>query len=431
MSEILIEGKGIAGYNLATKLADNGAGLLLSGAEYNKSRSWFVLSDRLPQDLQSRVRSGEIPSHSLDAFRYILIDPITGDIKQDFTTRTHDRLVNLACVMLDDNKTKALFKDLALSQSSISTTDSSVLTVSEKGHGYEVIFDSGEKETFEKVVDASGSRSKLLRSLKEDPLKDNAIVYWVYGRRVRGKFDPNTMIQAVNGISTGRVSWIAPWSSEVADILAADYCRVSDWKKRLESGEFQETYERFRQMCVDLGVCKIDEELETVYGRTRLVPVDKAYGGNGVFAVGDAAGQADPNFGEGVPPALLNTDFLAEQLNMNPEYTGSDYYRDWRHGRQKIEPYELSAAFLAARYPNFKSGHNAGLYRAIAEFGDLDEMMRIVRERKINISDVPDLTMAVLKDPSLAPKIIAPLIRSRVVFSLPRYKKILYGESLG
>lgn len=430
MPEILIEGRGLAGHNLANRLADNGSDVLLSGKEYKVPRSWFVLTDRLPTQTQEKIRSGEIPSNTLDACRFVIIDPKTNEVKDDFTSKSHGQFNDFACVVIDDRVTKAIFRDSALSHSSVSVNRSSVRRVSERGAGYEVLFENGEKESFEKVVDASGSSSKLLRSLEDSPLADNPIVYWIYGWRVRGKFDKNTMVFPLKDKSTGRMSWISPWSDEVADILAADYCRVSDWKKTLESGYFQETYERLREMCVELGVCQVTEELERIYGRTRLVPIKQGIGSNGVFAVGDAAGQSCPNMAEGIPPALLNSDFLAVQLNQDPSYTGQQYYHDWRHGRQKIEPYELSASFLATRFFRNKAGGNASLYRTIANDSDMVKMMRLLRERKPSVGDVPMLTRAFIHDPAILPRIVSIMLKSKLVFRLPGYQSLLYGGGI-
>jgi flavin-dependent dehydrogenase len=426
--DILIEGRGISGYNLAAKLSDGGWNVLLSGREFKVPRSWFVLSDRLPEDTRELVKDGTIPSHPHRACRFIIVDSHTGDVKDDFTPQTRGKLDDFACLMIDDTATKGVFRDRAFS-SGISVVPSSVKEVKANGQGYNVLFENGDKHKVNKVVDASGTASNVLRRLESGNLRDDALVYWIYGWRVKGNFDSDTMIFPLKDKSSGRMSWIAPWSDEVADVLAADYCRVSEFYPSIKSGHFQEVYERFRELCTSLNICRIDQEMEKVYGRTRIVPISKAYGGDGIFAVGDAAGQACPNMAEGVPPAILNSNYLATQLNQDPNYRGRDYYGDWRHGRQKIEPYELSTAFLLARLPEHEAGKNAGFYRAIANTRDVNRMMRVTAERRIRLSDLPELLRLGFAEPELLSRTASLLIRSRLAFTLPGFRKTLYGEN--
>lgn len=427
--DVLIEGRGLSGYNLAANLAENGWNILLTGKEYKNPRSWFVLLNRLPERTRNLIKDGIIVSHPLDACRFIIVDSKTDKVTADFISNTHNQLNTFDCVMIDDKTTKQVFKNTALSHNNISTTQSSVSSITEQGKNYQVTLESGEKHLVNKVVDASGSASKLLRRLTTNPLQDDALVYWIYGYRAKGTFDPNTMIFPLKDTTTGRMSWVTPWSTDTADILAADYCRVSEFSDRVKNGHFREIYERFKQLCLDLNICTIDEELEKIYGRTRIVPLSTHYGGDGVYAVGDAAGQACPNMAEGVPPAILNSDYLANKLNENPDYRGQDYYRDWRFGRQKIEPYELSTSFLLARYPVEQAGQNTKIYQTIADMNDVNMAMNIMSERQISLKNLPTIIRILLEQPELVPRAISTLVRSKFAYILPRYRQILYGSN--
>lgn len=183
-------------------------------------------------------------------------------------------------------------------------------------------------------------------------------------------------------------------------------------------------------MCIGQRICSIDSELKNIYGRVRIVPLDRNYGGNDVFAVGDAAGQACPNMVEGIPPAISNGNFLAEMLNRDPKYSGYKYYKDWRYGSHKAEPFEMSAAFVLERYPKYEAGSHAKIYKAIANSGNVSKMMRLISERRIRINDIPDLIQLGLKEPEILANAAMLLIKTRFAFTLPSYNKILYGESV-
>lgn len=191
--EILIEGRGIAGHNLAANLADGGWNVVLSGKEFKTPRSWFVLSEHLPQEIQRDISHGEIPSYSLDACRFIIVDSKTGSVKYDFSSKTSGEIDGSKYVMIDDASTKDYFKKRALSRSSVFEVSSNVINVRKEGNNQVVRFENGEVHYFNKVVDASGSSSNLLRKLESQPLKDDALAFWIYGYRVKGKFDPKTM----------------------------------------------------------------------------------------------------------------------------------------------------------------------------------------------------------------------------------------------
>lgn len=426
--DILIEGRGLAGHNLATKLADNGWNVLLSGQEYKTKRSWFVLKDRLPNETQEMITNGTIPSHNLDACRFVIVNSETSEVIHDFSSKTSGKLNDHACVMIDDKATKNIFRERATSQSNVTEVASKVKTVKENGNGYKVVLNNGDKHVVSSVVDASGSASNVVRRLENSPLKDDALVFWIYGYKVTGEFDPKTMIFPLKDRESGRMSWISPWSSEVADVLAADYCRVSEFSNLIKNGTFQQTYDKFKYLSEGLGLCRIDAEQENIHGRIRVVPIKPNIERDGIYAVGDAAGQACPNMAEGVPPAIRNSNYLATRLNEDGEYSGSKHYKDWRHGPNKIEPFELSAVFLLDRLPLHQAGSNAKIYKSIANSHDVEKMLRITSDRKLNLSDIPELIRLGVVEPELLTRAASVMIRSRFAFTSPKYQEVLYGE---
>jgi 2-polyprenyl-6-methoxyphenol hydroxylase-like FAD-dependent oxidoreductase len=258
-------------------------------------------------------------------------------------------------------------------------------------------------------------------------LTDDPQILWIHGFRVSGQFDENTMIVPLKDKSTGRVSWIAPWSKTEADVLASDYCRLSEYKDLLASGYLDDAYGKFSEMCTNLDLCKIQDRVQIIRGKIRVVPLKNSPNWPKLFAVGDAAGQACPNMAEGVTPAFANSTALAENLIQNPNYTSGEHYNNWRHGHDRVAPYELSAAFLIGRLLKDRAGGNAAIYEALANTNDPDRMLRILSERRLRVKDYPDLVKLGLNKPEVLINALHNILLSQVVFKDPKYARMLYG----
>lgn len=424
--EILIEGRGLAAHNLAHELGQNGWKVLLTGRPFTTTRSWFVLGDRLPQEVREKVQNGEIKAHALQGCRFVIVNPEKGIAEHDFTADTNNILDPFACMMIDYNGLKKYYLQRALNTSGVETVNSRVSRIERGKNDFVVDLEDGSRINVEKVVDASGTESRLLRRFIPEKLDDDTLVLWIYGYRTSGHFDPKVMVFPLKDNRTGRLSWIAPWSSTEADILASDYCRVKDYRLKKKSGYFEEIYENLRSMCNELGICRIEQNIEPVNGRIRVVPLNSAPPYD-MYAVGDAAGQACPNMAEGIFPALRNSTMLASKLNEDPDYSGRKYYYDWRYG-DPAEPYDLSASFLYKRFMTEGAAENAAVYEAIASCGDPTLMLRILTERKPRLGDIPELIKQGVINPNLFKIVISHLVRSRLIFTLPSYKNILYGN---
>lgn len=426
--EVLVAGRGLAAHSFAAEFAARNpdAKIHLIGHEPQQHGSWFVLKDRLPTEIQRAVEDGEIGSHRLKRIRFVIFD---GDkVLSDITAPGEDDVLpNDALLMINDRDTKAFLRNKAVSSPSVQIHKEAIQNAQTSADGIDITTQDGNVFSGEIAVDASGPRSLLQRGHDPALLTDDPWVLWIHGYRVTGEFDPDTMLFPLKDTTTGRISWITPWSEEVADVLASDYCRLSEYENK--RAEFEQTYMALADLSQNNNICVINERHELITGKIRVVPIKRPDHASQIFAVGEAAGQACPNMAEAAPTAINQAAKLADMLSLNPDLTPQEYYDSWRTGEHAEYPYAVELAFLVNRLRYEQAGKNRLLYEGLADQGSPGDQYRLMRERKLELRDLPLYLRIAIHQPRVL-EIYARQAAAIAALKLaPRlFDDMLYGE---
>lgn len=266
----------------------------------------------------------------------------------------------------------------------------------------EVGLDSGSKITGTYAVDATGNYSQLSRIHKVEGragslLDDDPLVLWVKGVRAYGEFQPGQMLDPI-GRDIG-LSWVLPYSADYADVIAADFSRLSE----INPVKQMKTFQNLVQFCKDNGLCTVTKVEASFSGFIRTQPISKfaARDTKRLFALGDAAGMGSPLMAEVVPAALYWGGKLADFIEA--EKSPAEFYDHWRR-KEQLFPYDLELAMLNRRMRRQAAGEygsNAPIYKQILSGFSADTQRQILTERKIPASHLLPFLGRVLGDMGL------------------------------
>ena len=424
MADIAVVGAGVAGLRTASALAKNGASVhLLEASRARAAKTWFVLRSRLPPDVQAFLDTGDNESYHLTGTHFHYFHD--GEPVLDYGIDLDGQLEDGAMVMIDQGKLESYLHN-QIQQSGVTLSIDRVTGIEPTAQAHlQMTTRSGQLVSAETVIDASGPESAVSRLLIPEPaIADDPLLLWVYGARMRGEFDPRRMIFPLDR-QTGKLSWVTPWSDSEADFVASDYCRLSEFKQKLP--HFRDMFDKLILLCQKNEICNPQEVLQPIVGKIRVAPIKKPNGPDNLFQIGDAAGQACPNMAEGVTVSLNQADYLATELQRNPDYTSQQYHHDWRYGKAQEYPYDLAATLLVRRYLKDRAGSNLHMYQAILR-APPEQQMRVLRERKMRIEDVPYILM----EAGVSPQIILECLSMSAMYVGQRvftlYDSVLYGE---
>jgi flavin-dependent dehydrogenase len=414
-SEVLVCGKGIAGLEVARKLAQGGKQVTLVEPRRGRdAKSWYVLRDKLPQEMRQKVKSTQL--NNLSSTEFVLFDgesifdrygvDLSGQIEGSW--------------MIEQKNLETYLEESATSFGVNFITDKAV-EIHNKSNPV-VGLKSGDSVESDVVIDATGPQSHILRSSPDPLLSDDPFVMWIYGGRMTGEFNPKCMMFPLSR-TTGRLSWVTPWSDTEADVLTADYCRLSEFPRRIP--EFRNRHDLMVKIAQKNNLFTIKEKEQGMVGKIRLSPIQRPKYSDPIYAVGEAAGQACPNMAEGVPPALVLSDLLANRLLVNKNYTPAQYYDEWRTGKPSRIPYNLSSVLLYERVTTEDAGGNKELYKCIMSL-PAEDQMRIMSERKIEIRDVVRSVLIRGLNPALVFR-MTKLAVNYLNYKVGKYTSFLYG----
>lgn len=252
--------------------------------------------------------------------------------------------------------------------------------VEEFDHEVALTLASGEKLRANYLVDASGEaffNRKIKGKNREFLIDDDPVVLWIFGHRAYGEFDKDNLLDPI-GRDIGRGSWILPYSENEADVIAADYCRLS----QIDTERQASMYQKFREYVTARRMCCVKSEETLINGFIRLEPVSAqhALGTRRIFSLGAAAGMGSPLMGEVIPPCLEWGASLSEMLKRNA--TPWEFYRTWRFLNPSF-PYEKEMAMLKLRLRNPLAGTNFPVYKTVLRWLPEEAQREVLLRRKI------------------------------------------------
>ncbi len=231
--ELLVAGGGVSGLRVSASLAERGQGVALVEPNPDRDlRSWFLIKNRLPLDVQQVINKGEISTKGLTGLHFYIFDH-EGDLIDHYGASLDREAHCDNYLMVDQSEIEQYLKRDAI-KSGVRFVQDKVEEISSEGGCLKARLRDGQTIDTEAVIDATGPDSFISRhSLTEgERLSDDAFALWVVGARMTGEFNPELMLYPL-GMPVVRVSWIAPWSEHEADVLASDYCRISEFSQRL------------------------------------------------------------------------------------------------------------------------------------------------------------------------------------------------------
>lgn len=256
------------------------------------------------------------------------------------------------------------------------------------------------------VVDATGSyssfsRKHVIEGQKDHLLNDDPLVLWVRGFRAKGKFKQGSLIDPV-GRDTG-LAWVLPYSETEADIVSSDLCRISE----LDPVRQREMIENLRRICLDRGICEIEQIGEPIVGfiRAEPVPVSAAKRTKRVFLVGDAAGMGSPLMNEVIPAAIKWGTEVGDAIADGA--TPRQFFRRWRRQEQMF-PYDTELAMIRRRLRHEgrgQYGSNAPIYQTIINFLPSEAQQEILTTRRLSLQYWPYLLNAALHNLQFVPNL--------------------------
>ncbi|MBP7842900.1 NAD(P)-binding protein [Candidatus Woesebacteria bacterium] len=239
-----------------------------------------------------------------------------------------------------------------------------------------------------RVIDATGKQSSVLRNTFNSenlPVfnEGDPIVMWVFGRCFESGWPDNLDKTLFTPVTTnaGRVSWAAPYGDNRFDVVASDYCRLSDLTKPKHVQTMKQMFQNLLDICHSRGIHPKDKG-KTIFGAVRLMPMKKNSSHN-VMAVGEAAGYPSPFMAESITPALVHAPMTARMA-----VDGTAPATHLQHWKQKkpIFPYKAEAALLHRRLSNKTAGSNAPFYAQGTANLNEDEQRILLHDRKVGFS---------------------------------------------
>lgn len=420
--EILVAGGGVAGLRTATSLMQHGAEhvTLVERQPQRAERTWFALKNRLPPDVITAVM-GNNSSYQLTGTQFIFFNA-NGKVSNKISIDLADALEPGANLMID----QAMLETYLLSQArkaGVSIVHDSITTAAMSSQGFDVNLKEIGPIRANTVIDATGPHSVLQREL--GVLNDDPLVLWVYGGRMRGDFNPTQMLFPLTA-STGKLSWITPWSANEADVVASDYCRLSEFQHKIP--QFKRMFEDFIILCQKNGICNTQEMLQHIVGKIRVVPIKKPQHKEQIYAVGEAAGQACPNMAEGLTAALRQGDKLGAHIIFHNSPSPQNYHDQWYRDKKTREyPYPLALATLLKRVMREEAGGNSEIYRAVVNHGTPEDKLRWLTERSVRPKDIPYMILEAGLHPSIILQVVE-LLHKMVMFNTTsHYDNMLWG----
>ncbi len=256
------------------------------------------------------------------------------------------------------------------------------------------------------VVDATGSyssfsRKHLIEGQKEALLNDDPLVLWVRGFRVKGKFEPGALLDPI-GKDIG-LAWILPYSETEADIVSSDLCRISELNPQRQ----QEMVENLKRICVERGICTIEEITAPIVGfiRAEPIPASAAKRTKRVFVIGDAAGMGSPLVNEVIPAAIKWGTEVGDAIadGVAPR----QFFRRWRK-REQMFPYDTELGMVRRRLRHRARGEygsNAPIYQTIIDYLPPVAQQEMLTTRRISPQYLPYLLNAAIHNPQFIPNI--------------------------
>lgn len=394
--DTIVIGGGIAGFSTAKALNQHGLNVVV--IEQNQEppeKSLFINGDnRIPPDLieQLSIQKDFIPCPN-----FLLVNA-------DFPNR------NLQAQQRTNNTYAAFHKPIIdyIRRKSPINFEIILDTVTESEESpdkIKITLSNGRTFTSNTIVDATGNNSHLSRmhSTKDQKslLSDDPFVLWVKGIRGYGSFQPDQLIDPV-GRSLG-LSWVLPYSADYGDIVAADYCRISELNARLKEQRLQNLID----FCRVRGLCEVKQEEYTFSSFIRCEPIPKiaVAGTKRLYAVGEAAGMGSPLMAEVVPAAFYWGNRLADFIAQGK--TPTEFYQQWRI-KQPIFPYDIEFAMLKRRLKREATGEygsNALIYQALMKHLPKAVQRDVLTHRSLPFKYWPYFLCEVLQNPGLIPNL--------------------------
>ncbi len=266
----------------------------------------------------------------------------------------------------------------------------------------EITLTNGRKITAKYMIDASGSTSSVSRNhITQEGvtlLQDDPFVCWVHGIRARGEFIPSVLCDPIS-LKIGVGSWILPYSDTYGDIVAADYCRISELSQVDKEG----TLQRLLAFCEAQHLCHVDKTESIISGIIRSQPMKAkdAKKTNKVYPIGAAAGMGSPLMAEVIPPTLRWASELATAIAEGK--SPASFHRLWRH-KKPMFPYDIEIAMLLRRVAYRKQGicgSNAPVYKAILGLPE-EAQQHLLHNRTLPKKYWPTAAVSILSNPKLA-----------------------------
>ena len=239
-----------------------------------------------------------------------------------------------------------------------------------------------------RIIDATGKKSTIVRNTynsDNQPVfnEGDPIVMWVFGKSFETGWPDNLDKTIFTPVVTnsGRVSWAAPYGDGRFDVVASDYCHLSDLTKPSQIKTMKQMFGNLLSICHSNGIHPEDSG-KPIFGAVRLMPM-KNNNSHNVLAVGEAAGYPSPFMAESITPAILHAPVTAQMMTHGA--TPATHLQHWKH-KDPTFPYEVETALLHQRLVHQQAGNNAPFYAQATAGLNEGERRTLLHARKIGAS---------------------------------------------
>lgn len=397
-AEILVVGGGIAGRSAAASLSEQGfSPVILEARDRAPNKALFVNENNLPPNLVDYARAQDgfinVPYYSVVDLDDETRSAHTGE-QQRFST-----------ALLDHDATLDWLGEQTPGE--VQTINASYRKGTETPNGVRVELSSGDTIHAGMVIDAGGDRSPALRKTTgldgKVLLGDDPLIFRLFGARFQTPDHDPTAYTPV-GESVG-LPWIVTNGKGEVDIIdTGGHHRYSDVEPvRQRREKLARTIEWTRNNTK----IRVGERIMPLGGVIRLEPIPYTAATNTerVFAVGGAAGMAEPLMAELVSPALRYGLRMGEKIKAGA--SPSDFYKDWLHDDPMFR-YELYLAIIKRREAanrDERSGKTTELYKLLLDSLSPDQQQRMLDDSKVPRDAVSKIALSVLKNPKIIPNL--------------------------
>ncbi|GIK84309.1 MAG: hypothetical protein BroJett025_09310 [Patescibacteria group bacterium] len=380
VADYTVVGGGISGYATAIELAKQSKSVvLIEPRKKPDDRSLFVRGDVLvlarnyPADIETSINSWQ---YEADASKtHIKFDlPNPESVDEGYFMVGHDTIITALKTNFESLGGKIICEGAkGRVKTVLDLPDQVVLRLTDG-----TLLKTG------RIVDATGKDSVVLRNTHDSSEQQifnegDPIVMWVFGKCYSSGWPDSLERTIFTPVSTnaGRVSWAAPYGDGRFDIVASDYCRLSDLRKPSHIKTMKKMFANLLDMCKKYDIYPQDTG-KAIFGAVRVIPM-KSNQSNNVFAVGEAAGYPSPFMAESITPALMHAQPTATMMtsNQSPE----QHLNYWKK-QKPLFPYTLETALLQRRLTNTEAGRNAPFYaKATARLNEKEQRMLLHNRR--------------------------------------------------